>query len=84
MSELNARGVADEARNERIKMPLTATPLAAFQVEIDQATLMLMCLRMSLQITGLKRQLAAQALALGMMAGKNVALMEEIRALKGR
>lgn len=80
MSELNARGVACEAaRNPRSQTP---SPLAEFQVEIDQATLMLMCLRMSLQVAGLKRQLAAQALALGMMAGKNVALMEEIRALK--
>lgn len=62
MSEENARGVADEARKERSKMPLMASPLAEFQVEIDPVTLMMMCLRMSLQIASLKRAVFGQAM----------------------
>lgn len=62
MSEYNARGVTDEARNERIKMPLPASPLAEFQVEISPLELMLMCLRLSLQVAGLKRAVFGQAM----------------------
>jgi hypothetical protein len=62
MSELNAKGVADEARkNTRDKLP-AASPLAAFQVEICPVKMMGMAMALGLQIQRLKRAVFGQAI----------------------
>lgn len=62
MSELNAKGVADEARvNTRDTMPATS-PLAVFQVEICPVKMMGMAMVLSLQIQRLKRAVFGQSI----------------------
>jgi hypothetical protein len=62
MSELNAKGVADEARvNTRDQMP-AASPLAVFEVEIEPVKMMGLAMALSLRNADLKRAVFGQAI----------------------